>query len=71
MNFSCLDHTFPVHLFYQLYMQETGILNITGLLHVKLVKEVDWKSVVKTGTSWFFAFDRDVISIFAVYIVIL
>ena len=21
----------------------------TGLLHVKLVKEVDWKSVVKTG----------------------
>ena len=28
--FSCLDHTFPVHLFYQLYMQETGNLNITG-----------------------------------------
>ena len=30
--FSCLDHTFPVHLFYQLYMQETGNLNITGLV---------------------------------------
>ena len=28
-TFSCLDHTFPVHLFYQLYMQETGNLNIT------------------------------------------
>ena len=31
-TFSCLDHTFPVHLFYQLYMQETGNLNITGLV---------------------------------------
>ena len=30
--FSCLDHTFPVHLFYQLYMQETRNLNITGLV---------------------------------------
>ena len=30
--FSCLDQTFPVHLFYQLYMQETGNLNITGLV---------------------------------------
>ena len=30
--FSCLDHTFPDHLFYQLYMQETGNLNITGLV---------------------------------------
>ena len=30
--FSCLDHTFPVHLFYQLYMQETSNLNITGLV---------------------------------------
>ena len=29
-SFSCLDHTFPVNLFYQLYnMQETGNLNIT------------------------------------------
>ena len=24
--FSCLDHTFPVHLFYQLYMQETRLV---------------------------------------------
>ena len=32
-NFSSLDHTFPVHLFYQLYMQETSNLNITGLVH--------------------------------------
>ena len=30
--FSCLDHTFPVQLFYQLYMQETGNLNITSLV---------------------------------------
>ena len=30
--FSCLDHTFPVHLFYQLYMQEAGNLNITSLV---------------------------------------
>ena len=30
--FSCLDHTFPVHLFYQLYMQETANLNTTGLV---------------------------------------
>ena len=30
--FLCLDHTFPVHLFYQLYIQETGNLNITGLV---------------------------------------
>ena len=30
--FSCLDYTFPVHLFYQLYMQETSNLNITGLV---------------------------------------
>ena len=30
--FSCLDHTFPAHLFYQLYKQETSILNITGLV---------------------------------------
>ena len=26
--FSSLDHTFPVHFFYQLYMQETGNLNM-------------------------------------------
>ena len=31
-TFPCLDHTFQVHLFYQLYMQETGNLNITGLV---------------------------------------
>ena len=31
-TFSCLDHTFPVHLFYQRYMQETGDLNITSLV---------------------------------------
>ena len=31
-TFSCLDHTFPVHLFYLLYMQKTGNLNITGLV---------------------------------------
>ena len=30
MYFSSLDHTFPVHLFYLLYMQETGNVNITG-----------------------------------------
>ena len=30
--FSCFDHTFPVHLFYQLYMQETGNMNITSLV---------------------------------------
>ena len=29
--FSCLDHTFPVHLFYQLYMQETCNLNISAV----------------------------------------
>ena len=28
--FSCLDNTFPVHLFYQLYMQETAN-NLEGL----------------------------------------
>ena len=30
--FSCLDHTFPVYHFYQLYMQETSNLYITGLV---------------------------------------
>ena len=30
--FSSLDHTFPVHLFYLLYMQDTSNLNITGLV---------------------------------------
>ena len=29
-KFSCLDQPFPVHLFYQLYIQETDNLNITG-----------------------------------------
>ena len=34
MYFTSLDHTFPVHLFYLLYMQETGNLNITGLVQL-------------------------------------
>ena len=32
--FSSLGHTFPVHLFYLLYRQETGNLNITGLVQL-------------------------------------
>ena len=32
MYFTSLDHTFPVHLFYLLYMQETVNLNITSLV---------------------------------------
>ena len=31
--FSSLDHAFPVHLFYLLYLQETDNLKITGLVH--------------------------------------
>ena len=32
MYFSSLDQTFPFHLFYLLYMQETVNLNITSLV---------------------------------------
>ena len=48
-NFFCQDCTFlkARGLENSCLLHQTCNVQITGLLHVKLVKEVDWKSVVK------------------------